>query len=226
MVIQKTGHVRRHRDEWLEFQIKISCEPHVQSLSSGVVNRELQCQVSESTDPWKELKVSYALCFVQPFGPRSRHVKVQYGSYALKGASKGASKGKDGTRLQRVTRESVAVDGDVICGNDKLGMGRETQVSLYTNEQPSVIDPSVGSRKQIFSLKTITTKAGSLVMRMRDEVVASTLPATFSPRVIHPRLAAIGKGGKSNIHSKSGKSEFFKTNKTARAAKAKRVAKK
>lgn len=163
IVLERRGHGRKPRQEWIEFKVRYECTAQATRLSSGVVQKTLTCAQTDTSDPWKDLRVEYKTCRVEPLSPRARKAEAQYGEQKI----------KSGSRFVLATKETVTVEGDVICEGKRLGLGQESIVTIYTNEQPSLLNPQVGTRKELFSMRTVKTQTGRVVSFSKDEVTGT-----------------------------------------------------
>lgn len=180
LIIERRGHGRIHRQEWVEFKIRYECLPQIERLSSGVIQKTLSCAALDDVDPWREMRVAYSSCRVEPLSPRSRRAKAQYGQFKI----------KSGTNFARATRETVTIDGDIFCDGKHMGLGRETLVTIYTNEQPSLQNPAVGTRKELFLIRTVTAQSGRVLAFSRDELMGSDRPnRPANPSRFNKRIA-------------------------------------
>jgi hypothetical protein len=155
----------------------VDCNQETVELSSGVVQRELKCSALSVIDEAKELGAEITSCFIQPVGTHPIKTTSVFGKLNLK---------SDGRKYSRVTKETRIISGEVICDGDNKGLGSETRITFYTNEEPNVTYPAVGSHKILYQSRSVVKSSGQVVYKSSDEITeveAAQIQATYkSPK--------------------------------------------
>lgn len=191
--VQK-GNVRIADKEWIDFHQVQLCQPKSSLLSSGVVTHSLDCQLTSTTKPLEKLNVKEESCSVVATSYRGRKIQSQFGKYTIK---------RIGT-FPKSVMETTTIDGDLICDGRKRGSGQEKSIVIYSAMEPSLLNPGAGTRKILFSLKTVYDSLGGIVSQVRVDLLR-----TIRPEPLYPEKKRISKN---NVKPKYKKKKFARNN--------------
>ncbi len=138
------------------------CNEEKISLSSGVVQRELKCSNSNVMKEAEDIGVEIAYCMIETLGTRPIKTDFVFGQMSFKDTNKAYS---------RVTKEIKIISGEVVCNGDRKGLGAETRITYYTNEEPNVSYPAMGTHKILFQSRSIVKANREIVYKSSDELL-------------------------------------------------------
>lgn len=144
-----------------------NCKEETLQLSSGVIQRELKCEALDVTGEAEKIGAEVTSCAIQTIGTHPIKTNSIFGRMTLK---------NDKRLYLRVTKETRVISGEIICDGDNMGMGSETRITYYSNEEPNVSYPAVGSHKILFQSRSIVKSSGAIVYKSSDEITEVTSP--------------------------------------------------
>lgn len=182
-VFVRRGNGRVVDQEWLDFHKVQTCKPRTQVLSSGVTTHDLDCQWTATTEPEELLGLKEAYCQVTPSSFRGRRTESEFGVYSVR---------RTGV-FPRAVKEITILDGDLVCDGKRRGFGKEQSTLIYTNAEPSLLNPGAGSRKVLFSVRTVMDQSGHIVFQHRQELTRSIRPEPLNQALNHKNMKQVSR---------------------------------